>query len=148
MPANAREQVRLASGESLGAVLGTAAVGSVSLPELRDRQDRGLGQLLEGALPAVLEIGSALRSAEAWEIEARLIFDEFGWFLYQELWDISATVRPDLADDERVAKIDELLDPLLDQGLPDADRATLVVDVFRSVLAARVMQLLGDARRR
>jgi hypothetical protein len=127
-----------------GAVLGTAAVGSVSLPELRDRQGRGLDQLLEGALPAVLEIGAALRSAEAWEIEARLIFDEFGWFLYQELWDVSAAARPDLTADERLARIDELLDPMLDPGLPDADRATLVVDVFRSVLAARVMPLLGD----
>ena len=127
-----------------GAVLGTAAVGSVSLPELRDRQEHGLQQLLEGALPAVLEIGAALRSAEAWEIEARLIFDEFGWFLYQELWDVSAAARPDLAAAERIARIDELLDPLLDPGLPDADRATLVVDVFRSVLAARVVPLLSN----
>src|SRR6202008_186716 len=31
-----------------GAVLGTAAVASVSLPELVDRQERGLGELLEG----------------------------------------------------------------------------------------------------
>jgi hypothetical protein len=127
-----------------GAVLGTAAVGSVSMPELRDRQERGLERLLERALPAVLEIGAALRSAEAWEIEARLIFDEFGWFLYQELWDVSAANRPDLAAEQRVARIDELLDPLLDPRLPDADRATLVVDVFRSVLAARVTPLLAD----
>jgi hypothetical protein len=32
---------------------------------------------------------------------------------------------------------------LLDSDLPDKDRATLVVDVFRSVLAARVLPLLG-----
>ena len=49
-----------------GAVLGTAAVASISLAELRDRQDRGLEELLEGALPAVLEIGAAVQTATAW----------------------------------------------------------------------------------
>lgn len=133
-----------------GAVLGTAAVGSVSLPELRDRQERGLRELVERALPAVLEVGAALQSAQAWEIEARLIYDEFAWFLYEELWDVSAASRPDLAPHERRERIDELLDPLLDPSLPDDGRATLLVDVFRSVLAARVLPLLdgGPSRPR
>jgi hypothetical protein len=130
------------SASRWGAVLGTAAVASVSLPELRDRQERGLGELLEHALPAVLEIGAALRSAEAWEIEAGLIYDEFAWFLYEELWDISLGVQPELTAVERRQRIDQILDPLLDAHLPDKDRAWLVVDVFRSVLAARVLPLL------
>jgi hypothetical protein len=125
-----------------GAVLGTAAVASVSLPEMRDRQERGLGELLERALPAVLEIGSAMQSAQAWEIEAGLVYDEFAWFLYEELWDISLSVRPELTPVERRERIDQVLDPLLDADLTDKDRATLVVDVFRSVLAARVLPLL------
>jgi hypothetical protein len=124
-------------------VLGSAAVASVSLPEMRNRQERGLGELLERALPAVLEIGAALRSAEAWEIEAGLIYDEFAWFLYEELWDISLTVRTELTAVERRERIDQVLDPLMDADLPDRDRATLVVDVFRSVLAARVLPLVG-----
>lgn len=126
-----------------GAILGTAAVGSISLPELRDRQDRGLEGLLELALPAVLEIGAAVQTATAWEIEARLIYDEFAWFLYQELWDVSATRRPDISVDERRRRIDAVLDPLLDPGLSDADRARLVADVFMSVLAARMLPLLS-----
>jgi hypothetical protein len=131
------------SASRWGAVLGTAAVASVSLPEVRDRQERSLGELLERALPAVLEIGAALRSAEAWEIEASLVYDEFAWFLYEELWDISISVRPELSADERRRAIDGVLDPLLEPRLSDADRATLVVEVFRSVLAARVLPLLG-----
>ena len=126
-----------------GAVLGTAAVATVSLPELRNRQERGLGELLEHALPAVLEIGAAVRSAEAWEIEAGLIYDEFAWFLYEELWDISLGVQPELTAVECRQRIDQILDPLLDADLPDKDRAWLVVDVFRSVLAARVLPLLA-----
>ncbi len=131
------------SASRWGAVLGTAAVASVSLPELRDRQERGLGELLEGALPAILEVGAALRSAEAWEIEAGLIYDEFAWFLYEELWDISLGIRPELTAAERGQRVAQVLDPLLDSDLPDHDRATLVVDVFRSVLAARVLPLMG-----
>ena len=125
-----------------GAVLGTAAVASVSLPEMRNRQERGLGELLERALPAALEIGAAMQSAQAWEIEAGLVYDEFAWFLYEELWDISLSVRAELTPVERGQSIDRVLDPLLDSDLPDKDRATLVVDVFRSVLAARVLPLL------
>jgi hypothetical protein len=66
------------------------------------------------------------------------------WFLYEELWDLSATTRPDLAAEERRQRIDELLDPLLDPSMSDADRATLLVDVFRSVFAARAWPLLND----
>ncbi|HUR17055.1 MAG TPA: hypothetical protein VMZ33_07200 [Candidatus Limnocylindrales bacterium] len=128
-----------------GAVLGTAAVGAISLPELRDRQERGLGELLEGALPAVLEIGAAMQTATAWEIEARLIYDEFAWFLYEELWDVSLAARPDLSADERRGRIDTVLNPILDPSVTDADRATLVAEVFMSVLSARVLPLLsGD----
>ena len=126
-----------------GAVLGTASVASVSLPEMLNRQERGLGELLEGALPAVLEIGAAMQSAQAWEIEAGLVYDEFAWFLYEELWDISLSIRTELTAVERRQRIDQVLDPLLDSDLPDHDRATLIVDVFRSVLAARVLPLLG-----
>ena len=127
-----------------GAVLGTAAVASISIQELRDREERGLQALVKLALPAMLEVGAAVASAEAWEIEARTIYDEFGWFLYEELWDVSAIARPDLDADERRRRIDEVIDPLLDPSLPDVDRATLLVDAFRSVLAARVLPLFAE----
>lgn len=129
------------------AVLGTAAVGSVNLSELRDAQERTLGELIERALlPAALEVSAAAQSAEAWEIEARLTYDEFAWFLYEELWDSSTTTRPNLSADERRHRIDELLDPLLDPSVSDADRATLLVDVFRSVFVARAWPLLDETR--
>ena len=127
----------------LGAVLGSAAVGSVSLPDLLQRQDVALEELLRSALPAVLEIGSSISSAQAWEVEAQLIYDEFAWVLYEELWDVSSAAVPELSADERRARIDQVIDPLLDPSVPDADRGTLLVDVFRSVLAARVLPLLG-----
>lgn len=122
-------------------MLGTAAVGSIGVSEMADRQKDALQRLLQSGLPAMLEVGSALKSAQAWEVEAGLIYDDLAWFLYEELWDSSATARPELSPAERGDQIDQLLDPLLDAAVPDADRAALVVDVFRAVLAARLIPL-------
>jgi hypothetical protein len=133
------------SASRWGAVLGTAAVGSVGLRDLLGQQDDRLERLLESSIPAALEVGSALQSAQAWEVEAQLVYDEFAWFLYGELWDLSSAERPELYAPERRARIDELLDPLLDPAVSDADRAWLVVDVFRAVLAARLLPLLDEA---
>ena len=125
-----------------GAVLGTAAVGSVSVGEMADRRDDALTNLLQSALPAVLEIGAAVKSAQAWEVEAGLLYDDLAWFLYDELWDISATAASRLSPSERREQIDLLLDPLLDTTVPDGERAAIAIDVFRAVLAARVVPLL------
>ena len=75
------------SASRWGAVLGTAAVGSVSLSGMAAEQEDALERLLQSALPAVLEIGAAVKSAQAWEVEAGLIYDDLAWFLYDELWD-------------------------------------------------------------
>ena len=124
-----------------GAVLGTAAVASVSIGELGDQQEDALQRLIQSGVPAMLEIGASVKSAQAWEVEAGLIYDDFAWFLYDELWDVSATVRPELSAGERRDEIELLLDPLLDAETSDADRAVLAVNVFRAVLAARLVPL-------
>ncbi len=122
-----------------GAVLGTAAVGSVSVGGLGDTREAALQGLVHGAVPAVLEIGAALKSAQAWEVEAGLLYDDLAWFLYDELWDIAASARPDLSPSDRRDQVALVLAPLLDSAVPDGDRAALAVTVFRTVLAARAM---------
>ena len=126
-----------------GAVLGTAAVASVSLGEMGDEQEDALSRLVQSGLPAVLEVGAALKSAEAWEVEAGLLYDDIAWFLYDELWDVSATTRPDLSPAERRDEIELLLDPLLDSEVSDGDRAAVVINVFRAVLAARMVPVFA-----
>ena len=128
-----------------GAVLGTAAVGSVSVGEMGDTREAALQGLVHGAVPAVLEVGAALKSAQAWEVEAGLVYDDLAWFLYDELWDIAASARPDLSPDERRGQVALVIDPLLDATVPDDDRAALVVNVFRTVLAARLMPLFRES---
>ena len=127
-----------------GAVLGTAAVGSISAGEMGNTREAALQGLVHGAVPAVLEVGAALKSAEAWEVEAGLVYDDLAWFLYDELWDISGTARPDLSLEDRRAQVALVIDPLLDERVPDGDRAALVVTVFRTVLAARLVPLFGS----
>ena len=130
-----------------GAVLGTGAVVSVSVTEMLAQQEVALHRLLQGGVPAMLEIGAAVKSAEAWEVEAGLIYDELAWFLYDELWDVSATTRPELSPSERRDQIETLLDPLLDSALSDGDRAGLVVNVFLAMLAARLVPLFDGLQR-
>ncbi len=130
-----------------GAVLGTAAVAAVSLGDIADRQEDGLGRLLQSGLPAMLEIGSAVKTAQAWELEAGLIYDDLAWFLYEELWDVSTLARPGLSPAERRDQIDKVLDPLLDAAVSDGERASLVVDLFRAVLAARLVPLFDGLPR-
>jgi hypothetical protein len=132
------------SASRWGAVLGTAAVGSVSLGEMGSSRETALQGLVHGAVPAALEIGAAVKSAQAWEVEAGLLYDDLAWFLYDELWDIAAGARPDLAPADRRAEIALVLDPLLDASVPDGDRAELVVTVFRTVLAARMVPVLAS----
>ncbi len=124
-----------------GAVLGTAAVGAVSLGEMGQQED-ALHRLLQSGVPAMLEIGAAVKSAQAWEVEAGLLYDDLAWFLNDELWEVSAIARPDLSPAERGDQIDLLLDPLLDAAVSDGERAILVVNVFRAVLAARMAPLV------
>jgi hypothetical protein len=135
------------SASRWGAALGTAAVASVSAGEMVHEQEDALQRLLQSGAPAMLEIGSALKSAQAWEVEAGLIYDELAWFLYDELWDVSATTRPELSPTERRDEISLLLDPLLDSAVSDADRAALVVHVFQAVLAARLVPLFDGLPR-
>ena len=125
-----------------GALLGTAAVASVSVGEVADPREDALHRLLQSGLPAMLEVGSAVKSAQAWEVEAGLLYDAQAWFLYDELWEISATAQPRLSLSDRRTQIDLVLDPLLDAAVPDGERAALVVNVFRSVLAARLVPVL------
>ena len=127
-----------------GAVLGTAAVASVSIDELADTHESALSRLLQSGVPAALEVGAAVKSAQAWEFEAGLLYDDLAWFLYDELWFVSSTARPELTPSERRDQIDLVLDPVLDVSVSDAERAAIVVDVFRAVLAAHLLPMFAN----
>lgn len=130
------------SASRQGAALGTAAVASVSLQEMFAAQKDPLRGLLAGGVTAMLEVGAALKSAQAWEVEASLMYYDQAWYLYGELWDISLATRPELSVDERRVCTDLLLKPLLDSDVPDAIKSALLVRLFQVALAARMWPLL------
>ena len=134
------------SASRWGAVLGTAAVSSVGVQEMLAEQDDPLRRLLASGVAAGLEVGASLKTAQAWEVEARLMYDEMAWFLYEELWEISRASRPGLAPAERLTQIDLLIGPVLDPEVAENAKAALLVHLFQAALAARVMPLIKAGR--
>jgi hypothetical protein len=133
------------SASRWGAVLGTAAVSSVGVQEMLAEQADPLRRLLASGVSALLEVGASVKTAQAWEVEVGLMYDDMAWYLYGELWDVSRASRPELPSPERKAQIDLLLDPVLDPQVPDKVKAALLVQLFQAVLAARVTPLLDAA---
>ena len=138
------------SASRWGAVLGTAAVSSVGVQEMLAEQADPLRRLLASGVSALLEVGASVKTAQAWEVEVGLMYDDMAWYLYGELWDVSRTGRPELPSPERKAQVDLLLDPVLDPQVPDGVKAALLVQLFQAILAARMTPILdvSPARRR
>jgi hypothetical protein len=131
------------SASRQGAALGTAAVATVSLEETFAAQEDPLRRLLASGLTALLEVGSAIKNAQAWEVEASLLYQDLAWYLYGELWDVSLLARPELSVEQRRACTDLLLQPILSGEATDATKCALLVRLFQVVLAARMWPLLN-----
>ena len=130
------------SASRWGAALGTAAVSSVGLQEMLAEQEDPLRRLLASGVTAMLEVGAAVKNAQAWEVEAALMYDDMAWYLYGELWDLSRALRPELPSPERQTLIDLLLKPVLDPEVADTAKAALLIRLFQVALAARVWPIL------
>ena len=101
-----------------------------------------LRQLVFTGVPALLEIGSAFQSVKAWEVETGLVHHGSAWQLYDELWEISSTLLPDLPAPERRAQLDALLGPAVSDDTPAPAKAALLVRLYQVVLALRLAPLL------
>jgi hypothetical protein len=142
LPAQPGQQDRVTQRQSLGAVLGTAAVSSVGLQEVLAEQEDSLRHLVASGVAALLEAGSAVKTAQAWEVEAGLMYDDVAWYLYGELWDISRAFRPELPSAERQTQLDLLLKPVLDPDMAGEVKAALLIRLFQVALAARLRPIL------
>jgi hypothetical protein len=134
------------SASRSGAALGTAAVASVGLQEMFAAQKDPLKSLLASGVTAMLEVGSAVKSAEAWEVEASLLYYDMAWYLYGELWAVSLATQPDLSSHQRRTYADLLLKPVLDPEVADATKSALLIRLFQVVLAARMLPLLSGVK--
>jgi hypothetical protein len=133
------------SASRWGAALATASVSSVGLQEMLAEQENPLRRLLASGVTAMLEVAGAMKSVEAWEVEASLVYYDVAWYLYAELWEVSVASRPELSDAERRALVDQLLTPILDPNVEGAVKSAVLVRFFQIALAARMWRLLrGD----
>ena len=132
------------SASRWGAVLATAAVSSMGLQEMIAEQEDPLKRLLTSGVTAMLEISSATRYVQAWEVEAALLYYDAAWYLYGELWEVSQATRPELSSEARQTYINQLLKPILDPEMAEAAKSALLVRLFQVVLAARMWPLLAS----
>ena len=123
-------------------MLATAAVSSVGLQEMIAEQEDPLQRLLASGVTAMLEVGSAAKYVQAWEVEAALLYYDVAWYLYGELWEVSQATRPALSLEARQTYINQLLKPILDPETAEAVKSALLVRLFQVVLAAQMWPLL------
>jgi hypothetical protein len=126
-----------------GAALATASVTSVGLQEMLAEQQDPLRRLVASGVTALLEVGGAAKSVEAWEVEASLVYYDVAWYLYGELWDVSLTTRPELSAEERRAMTECLLRPIIDPEVEGTAKSALLVRLFQIALAARMHPLIA-----
>jgi hypothetical protein len=127
------------------AALATASVTSVSFHDLLHGQVDAFKQLLSSGTPALLEIGSALQSVKAWEVDTGLVHHDAALKLYGELWDLSTTMFPNLSAAERRAYLDQLVGAAVSPDTPGQVKALLLVKLYQWVLALRLVPLLNAA---
>ena len=133
------------SASRWGAALATAAVSSISLQEMIAEQEDPLRHLFASGVTTMLEVGAAVKSAQAWEVEAALMYYDLAWYLYGELWAVSLSTRPELSAEERQSFLNRLLEPVLDPAVPDATKSAVLVRLFQVALTTRVWPLLTDS---
>jgi hypothetical protein len=129
-----------------GAFLETASVTSVSLQEMLVEEEDPLRRILNSGVTAALELAAAAKNVQAWEMEASLVHPDVAWYLYGELWDISAMAQPELPWQERQELLNRLTGPALSDEVPGEAKAALLVKLFQVVLAARTLPLLLGRR--
>lgn len=132
------------SASSASAILTTASVSSVGLQEMLAEQENPLRRLLASGVTAMLEVAGAMKSVEAWEVEASLVHHDVAWYLYGELWDVSLVSRPELSEKERRSLMDQLLKPIVDPDVETAAKSAVLVRFFQIALAARMGALLDS----
>ena len=133
---SAREYSELASMLDIG------AVGGVALENLAEAGEALLQRMLLGGLSESLMVLASRQYVKAWGREMRPIHLRAIWFLRGELWRLSVAGRPDMPVEERVALVDELLAPALDETATDQLCVALLGRLFQILLIIHLAEAL------
>ncbi len=66
------------------------------------------------------------------------MYYDVAWYLCGVLWDVSHAMRAELSVEMRTAYLNQLLQPVLNPGVPDVTKSALLIRLFQAMLAARV----------
>lgn len=136
----AREYSQFAS------MLDIAAVAGVALQNLldKDRGENWWARLLLGAFSEGLMLLASRQYIKAWEQEMSATYSEAAWHLFQEYWELSVEMQPDLPAIERRQLVDKLIEPAMDDRVSGTVRAALLARLFQLDLLARWQALHGS----
>lgn len=91
-------------------------------------------RLLAGGLSESLMVIASRQYVKAAETEMTGAYRQAGWFLYRELWRLSAQLQPEQAREERRESLDQLLAPVHDTAVSGSVKAILLVRLFQLLL--------------
>jgi hypothetical protein len=129
----AREYSQFASMLDIGAVAGVAIQNLLD----KDREGSWWSRLLIGAFSEGLMLLASRQYIKAWEQEMSATYNEAAWYLYQDYWELSVEMQPDLPAAERRQLVDRLLEPAGNGQASGTVRAALLARLFQLDLLAR-----------
>ena len=117
-------------------LLDIGALGIVVVQNIADAQEtEGFwGKLVSGALSESLLIIASRQYVKAVEEELRAVYQAAAWDLFDELWQVSALMQPELPAGQRRNMLDQLLAPLHDPDMPGTAKALLIGRMYQLLL--------------
>jgi len=124
----AREYSRLASRLDMG------SVGLLAVQDLVAERDHLMESLFLGGLSEGLMVLATLQYVKAWGAELLLAHSRAVWWLYEGLWRLSATYRPDMPAAARQQLIHNLLALARAEDTKPLLKMALLVRLFQVLL--------------
>lgn len=87
-------------------------------------------RLLAATITEGLAVMATRQHVKAWRGELDAVHREAAWFLYDELWTWAARSKPDLDSVERRRLLDQLLEPIRDDGPPPERKRVILCTLF------------------
>ena len=126
----ARQYSHFASLLDIGAV-GGIVVGNLLTTESASNLWR---KLLTGGISESLMVWAARQYVKAWEEEMTAVYEMIGWYLHQELWNLSKKLQPELEAVNRNQLIELLLAPIHQTEAQGIVKAALIGRLFQILL--------------
>ena len=126
--------------QQFASLLDMGAVGSVVVQNLLAAQGAdGLWQrlLADGIHNNVLAMASRAHVQTA-DLLTRAIYEDAAWFLYEEIWRLSAKMRPGAPEKERRLAVEKVMARVRNPDLDSVIRAVLISYLFEIVLVTHI----------